>query len=156
MRTATAYDFETKKGQAVCDTLAEFEELSIAIGMQDDRYIEEMGNKGCHFPKAGMGMTLLEAYADQTVLLFRKLADNTHLGPVPEHIDRVTNLAKVRLFYPDRDPTVGFTLLPLSHRPEASGGLQGGLHTRTERPALIDPGAPDRPRPGTRRHPART
>ena len=111
---SSAYDFETRKGQAVCDTLAEFEELSIAIGMQDDRYIEEMGNKGCHFPEPGMGMTLLEAYADQTVLLFRKLADNTHLGPVPEHIDRVTNLAKVRLFYPDRDPTVGFTLLPLA------------------------------------------
>jgi hypothetical protein len=74
---SSAYDFETKKGQAVCDTLAEFEELSIAIGMQDDRYIEEMGNKGCHFPQPGMGMTLLEAYADQTVLLFRKLADNT-------------------------------------------------------------------------------
>ena len=84
---SSAYDFETKKGQAVCDTLAEFEELSIAIGMQDDRYIEEMGNKGCHFPEPGMGMTLLEAYADQTVLLFRKLADNTRLGPVPEHID---------------------------------------------------------------------
>ena len=119
-----AYDFETKKGQAVCDTLAEFEELSIAIGMQDDRYIEEMGNKGCHFPEPGVGMTLLEAYADQTVLLFRKLADNTRLGPVPEHIDRYTNLAKVRLFYSDSDPTVGFTLLPLSHRPDSRGGLR--------------------------------
>jgi hypothetical protein len=124
---SSAYDFETKKGQAVCDTLAEFEELSIAIGMQDDRYIEEMGNKGCHFPEPGVGMTLLEAYADQTVLLFRRLADNTRLGPVPEHIDRFTNLAKVRLFHSDRDPTVGFTLLPLSHRPDGRGGLQGGL-----------------------------
>src|ERR1700688_2892095 len=95
--SCSAFDLETKRGQAICDTLLQFEELSIAIGMRDDRYIEEMGSKGCHYPEPGMGMTLLEAYADQTVLLFRKLAGNTRLGPVPEHIDRVTNLAKVRL-----------------------------------------------------------
>jgi hypothetical protein len=116
-----AYDLETKRGQAVCDTLAEFEELSIAIGMADDRYIEEMGNKGCHFPEAGLKMALIEAYTDQTVLLFQKLADNTRLGPVPDHIDRLTSLAKVRLFFPDHDPVVGFTLLPVSHRTSSEG-----------------------------------
>jgi hypothetical protein len=123
----SAYDLQTKNGQAVCDTLLAFEELTIAIGMQDDGAIEEMAHKGCHLPGPGLRMELLEAYADQTVLLFRKLADNTRLGPVPEHIDRFTNLAKVRLFHSDRDPTVGFTLLPLSHRPDGRGGLQGGL-----------------------------
>ena len=41
----SAYDVETLKGQAICDTLIQFEELSIAIGMQDDQYIEEMGGK---------------------------------------------------------------------------------------------------------------
>ena len=116
-----AYDLETKKGQAVCDTLAEFEELSIAIGMADDHYIDEMGNKGCHFPQAGLKMALIEAYADQTVLLFRKLADNTRLGPVPRDIDKLTNLAKVRLFFPDRDPVIGFTLLRVSRRPDSQG-----------------------------------
>jgi hypothetical protein len=117
-----AYDLETKGGQAVCDTLAEFEELSIAIGMADDRYIEEMGNKGCHFPQPGLKMALIEAYADQTVLLFRKLAENTRLGPVPRDIDKLTNLAKVRIFFPDREPVTGFTLLRVSGRPD-SGGL---------------------------------
>src|ERR1700680_3004523 len=103
---SSAYDFETKKGQAVCDTLAQFEELSIAIGMADDRYIEEMGSKGCHLPEGGLEMALNEAYSDQTILLFRKLADNTRLGPVPPHIEQLTSLAKVRLFLPDRDPVV--------------------------------------------------
>jgi hypothetical protein len=111
-----AYDLETLKGQAICDTLAQFEELSIAIALGDDRYIEEMGDKGCHFPEPGMRMSLIEAYADQTVLLFRKLAETTRLGPVPERIDELTNLAKVRLFYRDRDPMIGFTLLRVPHR----------------------------------------
>jgi hypothetical protein len=114
----SAYDVETRNGQAVCDTLAKLEELSIAIGMEDDQYIEEMGENGCHFPEAGLKMSLIEAYADQTVLLFRKLAENTRLGPVPEHIDELTNLAKVRLFYRDREPMVGFTLLRVPHRPD--------------------------------------
>jgi hypothetical protein len=114
--TCSAYDLETKQGQAICDTLIAFEELSIAIGMRDDRYIEEMGSKGCHFPEPGLKMALIEAYADQTVLLFRKLAENTRLGPVPERIDALTNLAKVRLYYRDRDPIVGFTLLRVPHR----------------------------------------
>jgi hypothetical protein len=118
-----AYDLETKRGQAICDTLAQLEELSIAIGMADDHYIEEMGNKGCHFPQAGLKMALIEAYADQTVLLFRKLADKTNLGPVPPHIDKLTNLAKVRLFFPDRDPVIGFTLLRVSQRPDSQGSL---------------------------------
>jgi hypothetical protein len=86
--------------------------------MEDDQYIEEMGDKGCHFPEPGLRMALIEAYADQTVLLFRKLAENTRLGPVPERIDELTNLAKVRLFYRDRDPTIGFTLLRVPHRPD--------------------------------------
>ena len=119
----SAYEFETKKGQEICDTLAEFEELSIAIGMQDDRYIEEMGSKGCHFPESGLGMALLEVYANQTVLLFRKLATNTHLGPVPERIDKLTSLAKVRLFYRDHDSMVGFTLLPVQPGPVRQGDL---------------------------------
>jgi hypothetical protein len=113
----SAYDIETKKGQAICDTLVALEELSIAIGMGDDPYIEEMGSKGCHFPEPGLRMSLIEAYADQTVLLFRKLAENTRLGPVPERIGELTNLAKVRLFNRDREPTVGFTLLRVPHRP---------------------------------------
>src|SRR4030081_3479620 len=110
------YDLETKNGQAVCDTLLGFEELSIAIGMRDDRAIEEMGSKGCHVPEPGLKMELIESYADQTVLLFSKLAAHTRLGPVPQHIERLTNLAKVRLLYRDRDPAVGFTLLRVSHR----------------------------------------
>ena len=114
---SSAYDLQTKKGQAICDTLIAFEELSIAIAVDDDRAIEEMGSKGCHLPEAGLKMELIEAYADQTILLFTKLADNTRL-PVPEHIERLTNLAKVRLLYRDRDPMVGFTLLPVSRRPD--------------------------------------
>ena len=113
-----AYDSQTRSGQAVCDTLAQLEELSIAIGMQDDQYIEEMGGKGCHFPEPGLRMTLIEAYAGQTLLLFSKLAEKTRLGPVPERIDELTNLAKVRLFHRDREPTVGFTLLRVPHRPD--------------------------------------
>jgi hypothetical protein len=73
-----AYDVQTVQGQAICDTLAQIEELSIAIAIADDRYIEDMGSKGCHYPEAGMRISLIEAYADQTVLLFRKLAETTH------------------------------------------------------------------------------
>jgi hypothetical protein len=111
-----AFDSQTARGQAVCDTLAQLEELSIAIGMQDDQYIEEMGSRGCHFPEPGLRVSLIEAYADQTVLLFRKLAEKTHLGSVPENIGELTNLAKVRLYNRDREPTVGFTLLRVPHR----------------------------------------
>jgi hypothetical protein len=111
-----AYDLQTVRGQAICETLAQIEELSIAIALADDRYIEEMGNKGCHYPEAGMRISLIEAYADQTVLLFRKLAETTHLGPVPDRIEELTNLAKVRLFYQDREPMIGFTLLRVPHR----------------------------------------
>jgi hypothetical protein len=114
--SCSAYDVETMRGQAICDTLAQFEELSIAIALNDDQYIEEMGNKGCHFPEPGLRISLIEAYADQTVLLFRKLAENTRIGPVPERIDELTNLVKVRLFNRDREPTVGFTLLRVPHR----------------------------------------
>ena len=113
-----AYDAQTMNGQAVCDTLAQLEELSIAIGMKDDQYIEEMGSKGCHFPEPGLKVSLIEAYADQTVLLFRKLAERTQLGPVPENIGDLTNLAKVRLYYRDREPAVGFTLLRVPHSPD--------------------------------------
>jgi len=116
--SCSAYDIRTTRGQAICDTLAQLEELSIAIGVGDDRYIEEMGDKGCHFPEPGLRMTLIEAYADQTALLFRKLAENTQLGPVPENIADLTNLAKVRMFHPDRESTVGFTLLRVPHRPD--------------------------------------
>jgi hypothetical protein len=114
--SCSAYDVQTIRGQAICDTLSQIEELSIAIALADDRYIEEMGNKGCHYPEAGMRMSLIEAYADQTVLLFRKLAETTHLSPVPDRIEELTNLAKVRLFYQDRDPMIGFTLLRVPHR----------------------------------------
>jgi len=114
----SAYCLETQRGQAICDTLAEFEELSIAIAIGDYRYIEEMGTKGCYFPEAGLRLSLIEPYADQTVLLFRKLAENTRLGPVPERIDELANLAKVRLFRQDHDPVVGFTLLRVPHRPD--------------------------------------
>src|SRR5258708_35154301 len=91
-----AYEVQTVQGQAICDTLAQIEELSIAIAVADDRYIEEMGSKGCHYPEAGMRISLIEAYADQTVLLFRKLAETTHLGPVPDRIEELTNLANDR------------------------------------------------------------
>jgi hypothetical protein len=113
-----AFDAQTTRGQAVCDTLAQLEELSIAIGMQDDAYIEDMGNRGCHFPEAGLRVSLIEPYADETVLLFRKLSERTHLGPVPENIGDLTNLAKVRVFHRDRAPTVGFTLLRVPHQPD--------------------------------------
>jgi hypothetical protein len=115
---SAAYEFVTMRGQAICDTLAKFEELSIAISMEDDQYIEEMGNKGCHFPEPGLKMSLIEAYAGQTVLLFRKLAENTPLGPVPERIDELTNLAKVRLFHRDHESMIGFTLLRVPRRPD--------------------------------------
>jgi hypothetical protein len=111
-----AYDVQSVQGQAICDTLAQIEELSIAIALKDDRYIEEMGTRGCHYPEAGMRISLIEAYADQTVLLFRKLAETTHLGPVPNRIEELTNLAKVRLYYRDRDPMIGYTLLRVPHR----------------------------------------
>jgi hypothetical protein len=113
-----AYDLVTKRGQAICDTLLQFEELSIAIAMEDDHAIEEMGGRGCRVPEPGLKMELIEAYTDQTVLLFSKLADNTRLQPVPEHIERLTSLAKVRLIGRDRTPTVGFTLLPVARHPE--------------------------------------
>jgi hypothetical protein len=109
-------------GQAVCDTLAQIEELSIAISMGDDAYIQEMGSKGCHFPPPGIRMALIEAYADQTALLFRKLAEKTHIGAVPEHIEDLTNLAKVRVFFPDRDPMIGYTLLRVPHQPDGRRG----------------------------------
>jgi hypothetical protein len=118
---SSAFDLVTKNGQAVCDSLLAFEELTIAIGMRDDSAILEMGNKGCHLPGPGLRMELVEAYADQTALLFRKLADNTHLGPVPDHIERLTNLAKVRLFDREGEPMVGFTMLPVSRRPDSPG-----------------------------------
>jgi hypothetical protein len=114
----SAHGLETQRGQAICDTLAEFEELSIAIAIGDDRYIAEMGTRGCYFPEAGLRLSLIEPYAAQTVLLFRKLAENTRLGPVPGRIDELTNLAKVRLFRQDREPMVGFTLLRVPRRPD--------------------------------------
>jgi hypothetical protein len=86
--------------------------------MQDDAYIEDMGNRGCRFPEPGLRVSLIEPYADETVLLFRKLSERTHLGPVPENIGDLTNLAKVRVFYRDRAPTVGFTLLRVPHQPD--------------------------------------
>ena len=113
-----ACGLETQRGQAICDTLAEFEQLTIAIAIGDDRYVEEMGTRGCYFPQAGVRMSLIEPYAGQTVLLFRKLAETTSLGPVPERIDELTNLAKVRLFRQDHDPVVGFTLLRVPHSPD--------------------------------------
>lgn len=45
---ASAYDLQTKDGQALCDTLREFEELTIAINMNDDRAIVEMGGRHDH------------------------------------------------------------------------------------------------------------
>ena len=78
----SAYDLQTKSGQVVCDTLPKFEELTIAIGMKDDESITAMGSKGCHLPEPGLRMELIEAYPDQTALLFGKLAEYTHLGPV--------------------------------------------------------------------------
>src|ERR1700730_3909243 len=86
-----AFDSQTMRGQAICDTLAQLEELSIAIGMEDDQYIEAMGSKGCRFPEPGLRVSLIEAYADQTVLLFRKLAERTRLGPVADNIGEVTH-----------------------------------------------------------------
>jgi hypothetical protein len=113
---ALAYDLQTRSGQAVCDTLRAFEELTIAINTDDDHFIEEMGNKGCHMPHPGLSMELIEAYPDETVLLFSKLAEYTHIGPVPANIERLTHLAKVRVLTPDEAPSVGFTLLRVSPR----------------------------------------
>jgi hypothetical protein len=118
----SASEYETKSGQVVCDTLLAFEELTIAIGEKDDRSIQAMSGRGCHLPQPGSRMELIEAYPDQTVLLFGKLSEYTHVGPVPPHIERMTNLAKVRLFAGDATSTIGFTLVPvLQHtdgRPE--------------------------------------
>jgi hypothetical protein len=61
-------------------------------------------------------MELIEAYPDQTVLLFSKLAEYTRIGPISEHIEWLTHLAKVRLLTRDNGPTVVFTLLPVSRR----------------------------------------
>ena len=112
-----AYDLQTKNGQVICDTLPAFEELTIAIGMNDDEFIAAMGGKGCHLPSAGLRMELIEAYPDQTALLFSKLAEYTHLKSIPDHIERLTSLAKVRLFDDAAEPMVGFTMLPVSQRP---------------------------------------
>jgi hypothetical protein len=120
--SCSAYEVETRMGQAVCDTLIQLEELSIAISVGDDAYIQEMGSKGCHFPPPGLRMTLIEAYADQTAILFRKLAERTRIGPVPEHIEDLTNLAKVRLVFPDRDPMIGYTLLRVPQQPDGRRG----------------------------------
>jgi hypothetical protein len=113
---AVAYDLQTKSGQAVCDTLRAFEELTIAINTNDDQFIEDMGNNGCHMPRPGLSMELIEAYPDETVLLFSKLAEYTRIGPVPANIERLTHLAKVRVLTPDAAPSVGFTLLRVSPR----------------------------------------
>ena len=113
---ASAYDLQTKSGQAVCDTLHAFEELTIAINIDDDQFIQEMGNNGCHIPEPGLRIELIEAYPDETVLLFSKLAEYTRIGPVPHHIERLTHLAKVRVITRDKRPTVGFTLLPVERR----------------------------------------
>jgi hypothetical protein len=110
---ASASEFEAKNGQVVCDTLVAFEELTIAIGERDDHSIAAMQDKGCHQPQPGSKLELIEAYPDQTVLLFGKLAQYTHLGPVPPHIERMTNLAKVRVLSGDAGATIGFTLLPV-------------------------------------------
>jgi hypothetical protein len=59
---------------------------------------------------------LIEAYPDQTILLVSKLVEYTHIGPVPDHIERLTNLAKVRVFSRDAAPAVGFTMLRVSTR----------------------------------------
>jgi hypothetical protein len=113
---AFAYDLQTKSGQAVCDTLRAFEELTIAINTDDDQFIEDMGNNGCHMPRPGLSMELIEAYPDETVLLFSKLAAYTRIGTVPTNIERLTHLAKVRVLTPDAVPSVGFTLLRVSPR----------------------------------------
>jgi hypothetical protein len=42
---------------------------------------------------------------------------------VPERIDELTQLGKVRLLYRDRDATVGFMLLPVPHRPDGQRAL---------------------------------
>jgi hypothetical protein len=111
-----AYDLQIKSGQAVCDTLRAFEELTIAITTDDDQFIAEMGNNGCHMPRPGLSMELIEAYPDETVLLFSKLAEYTRIGPVPGHVERLTHLAKVRVLTPDEASSVGFTLLRVSPR----------------------------------------
>jgi hypothetical protein len=110
----SAYQLQTEKGQVVCETLRGFEELTIAIGLNDGAAINEMIGKGCRVPGPGLGMELIEAYPDQTALLFRKLAESTDIGPVPAHIERLTSLAQVRLLYPDGAPVIGFTMLRAS------------------------------------------
>jgi hypothetical protein len=111
---SSAYQLQTEKGQVVCQTLRAFEELTIAIGLKDDRAIDQMIGTGCRVPGPGLDMELLEAYPDQTALLFRKLAEYTDIGPVPAHIERLTSLAQVRLLDPGGAPLVGFTMLRAS------------------------------------------
>jgi hypothetical protein len=104
----------TEPGQAICDTLLEFEELTIAISTEDDPAIVEMSNRGCHVPGPGLPIELVEAYSDQTVLLFGKLAEYTPLRLVPAHIERLARLAKVRWLDHEGKPSIGFTLLRVS------------------------------------------
>ncbi len=111
---SSAFDLQTKRGQVVCDTLQAFEELTIAISLADDEAIEAMTRKGCHLPEAGSRMELIEAYPDQTVLLFKKLTEYAGLSGVPAHIERLANLAQVRVFASDATPSVGYTMLPVS------------------------------------------
>ena len=111
-----AFDLQTKRGQVVCDTLQAFEELTIAISLKDDEAIEAMTSKGCHVPDAGLRMELVEAYPDQTVLLFKKLTEYTGLSGVPTHIEQLANLAQVRVFASGPTPRVGYTMLPVHER----------------------------------------
>jgi hypothetical protein len=114
---SSAFDLQTKRGQVICDTLRAFEELTIAISVKDDQAIDEMTSKGCRLPGAGLRMELVEAYPDQTVLLFKKLVAYAGLDGVPDHIEQLANLAEVRLFTGDATPTVGYTMLPVAERP---------------------------------------
>jgi hypothetical protein len=114
---SSAFDLQTKRGQVICDTMRAFEELTIAISLQDDEAIADMSRRGCQLPGAGLRMELIESYPDQTALLFKKLTEYTGLAGVPTHVERLASLAEVRLFTEGSAPVVGYTMLPVSERP---------------------------------------
>jgi hypothetical protein len=113
---SSAFDLLTKRGQVICDTLRAFEELTIAISMKDDEAIVEMSQRGCQLPGAGLRMELVEAYPDQTALLFEKLAEYAGLSGVPPHVERLASLAEIRLFTGEKTAIVGYTMLPVRER----------------------------------------
>jgi len=113
-----AYDPADEERQVICDTLIAFEELSIAIAVEDDHAIAEMGDKGCHLPGPCSEWSLLKPTPTRPPCCSESSPTQPQLRGVPEDIEAADEPRQGRLIYGDRDPIVGFTLLPLSHRRE--------------------------------------